>query len=314
MTTTPPHDVLADWLADFERYLRVANRAPGTVAVYLRSVRQLLDHAQACHPVAEPADVTRRDVEGWALAMAEAGRSEGTRRVRLIAASVFYSWLADEPGSGVQANPVRGVPRPTVPEVPRAMPALDDVRALLRACEGRTFVDLRDAAVLLVLIDCGLRRAEAASLDVPDVDTSAARILVRKGKGNRARLVAYGDRTALALSRYLRVRRRHPAAASAPLFVPTRPSADGSWRLSPGGVGLLLTRRCAMAGIDPPITPHQLRHLWAHSLAAAGVRETEMTVLGGWSPRSDMPRRYGAALAAERALAAHRANSPVDAL
>jgi site-specific recombinase XerD len=145
------------------------------------------------------------------------------------------------------------------------------------------------------------------------VDVRAAQILVRRGKGGHARLVATGDRATLATSRWIRVRRRHTRAGEPALFLSTRPDASGSWRLTPGAVAVLLTRRCAQAGV-PPITPHQLRHLWAHSLAASGVRETEMTILGGWSPRSDMPRRYGAALAAERALAAQRANSPGDRL
>ena len=266
-------DPLDAWLADFERHLRVANRSPETATVYLRSVRQLLDHVRASHPVDQPADITARDVESWALAMTEAGRSESTRRVRLLAARVFFAWVRAEPDSGMTRNPAAAVPLPTVHDVPRPMPTLDDVRAVLKTAAGARLVDVRDTALLLLLVDCGLRRSELVSLDVEDVDVRAAQILVRRGKGGHARLVATGDRATLATSRWIRVRRRHPGAGEPALFLSTRPDASGSRRLTPGAVAVLLTRRCAQAGV-PAITPHLLRHLWAHSLAASGVRET----------------------------------------
>lgn len=49
-------NVTEDWPADFERRLQAPNRAPETIKVYLRSVRQLLEHVRASHAVDEPFD------------------------------------------------------------------------------------------------------------------------------------------------------------------------------------------------------------------------------------------------------------------
>lgn len=305
-----PSEGLDVWLADFARHLRLSSRSPETSKVYVRSVRQLMAHLDR----EDPASVTRTDVESWALELAEKGMAESTRRVRLLAVRVFFAWLLEEPATGVRTNPALKVPLPTVPDKHRRIPPVEDVLAVLKTCDSKSYVDLRDACLLLILIDCGLRRAELAALDVEDVDQARQLVTVQHGKGNRQRRVAYADRAGLAMSRFLRSRKQHRAASGqSAVFLSTRANDSGSWRLTPGAVALMLERRCLLAGV-PKIQCHELRHLWADRLARAGMRETEMTYVGGWSGRSDMPRKYGAALAEERALEAQRRMSPADGL
>jgi site-specific recombinase XerD len=297
------HDEWADWLRDW-RYSIQGRLATQTAIVYIRGLNQFRAHLAGEHPgVAGPEDVQRRHIESWLAALAGAGRSAATRRVRLMTLKAFYNWLVSEPGVAMAANPTLGVQAPEVPLPPVPVISDDQLRAVLATCSTGSFVDLRDLAILRVLISCGLRRAELCALDVDDVDLNTGTLTVT-GKGNKTRLVSIGGtRTALALSRYLRVRRKHPASRDAAVFLATRADRAGSYRLIGGGVAMMLGRRCKLADV-PSFHPHQLRHTWAHQNKVAGLSDEDLERMAGWSSPL-MVRRYGRALADERARAAH---------
>jgi integrase len=133
-------DPIEDWLADFERDLRVANRAPGTSKVYLRSPRQLLEHVRASHAADQLSDVPRPGRDGW--------RPRWPTSARWTRPGVSGCWLLACPSTGSSSTPAFGVD---------ANPA-----AGLRLPRAN--------AIVLTLLECGLRRAELASLDVEHVN------------------------------------------------------------------------------------------------------------------------------------------------
>jgi site-specific recombinase XerD len=179
------------------------------------------------------------------------------------------------------------------------------VRRLLDACNGSKFEDRRDTAILAVLLDTGIRRAELAGIGMTDVDFDHSTLLVT-GKGNRQRLVAVGATAMQAIDRYLRLRRRHPQASSQALWLGPKGA------LSDSGVAQMIERRAAQAGI-PKVHAHQFRHTFAHQWIASGGTEGDLMQLGGWKSRQ-MLDRYGRSAAAERARNAHRKLSPADRL
>jgi integrase len=81
----------------------------------------------------------------------------------------------------------------------------DDLRLLLKSCDGRTFEDRRDTAIIRLLIDSGMRLSEISALKESDIDFELGVALVL-GKGGRPRSAPFGKRTTLPLDRYLRVR------------------------------------------------------------------------------------------------------------
>jgi integrase len=187
----------------------------------------------------------------------------------------------------------------------------DEVKALLGTCDVSTFRGRRDAAIILILADGGLRLAEVTGLAVTDVDIRD-RILFVVGKGSnrsgpRRRAVPLGIKTARALDRYLRERRKHPYQESKALWLGDRNRAT----LSAHGITAVLKRRASAIGLT--IHPHMLRHTWASEFRSAGGEEGDLMVLGGWRSRQ-MLDRYGKAAADDRARASYRQRSLGDRL
>ena len=92
---------------------------------------------------------------------------------------------------------------PQLPEQPVEVIGPEHLARLLKTCEGRDFTSRRDTAIILLLVDTGMRRAECAGMTLDDVDLDQ-RIVWVLGKGRRPRALSIGRKTAQALDRYLR--------------------------------------------------------------------------------------------------------------
>lgn len=304
----PGADEWETWASDWAHDLRHDDRiSEATIPVYLRGLAQFASYLAASHPGAtEPRRVTAAMVQGWADSLRDAGRAAATRRTRIMGLRAFFTWVRDEPGSGYgDTDPlptdrvVAPVPDPEAQAAARPPVSAEVLRKILNAC-GPTLAGYRDAAIVRVLLATGLRRAELCALDVADYDRASELLTVRRGKGGKPRVVPLSAAAARALHRYLRMRRR-VAGDDGPLFLSTRTHG----RMTGGAVAELLARRCAEAGV-PRVVPHQLRHTWAHEVKRAGLSNEDLERMAGWSPGSVMSRRYGAALANERAREALR--------
>jgi integrase/recombinase XerC len=181
----------------------------------------------------------------------------------------FFRWACRE--GHLEKNPARGLLSPRVPKtLPRAM-TLGDTERLLSADEEETFVPERERALFELLYATGLRVSEAAGLDLSDLDFSS-RLLRVTGKGNRERIVPFGEAAAEALRAYfpsrdaLRRRAEREGARGEPLFVNAR-----GGRLTPRSMARLLKRRLRAAGLPEEISPHALRHTFATHLLQAGA-------------------------------------------
>lgn len=250
-----------------------------------------------------PTDVrvlNRERVEMFVADQVERWRPK-TAQVRYGDLRQFFNWLLEE--GEIPNHPMARMKPPTVPEVPVPVVPDADLRRLLKSCEGAGFEERRDTALLRVFSDCGVRLGEATGLGLEDVDLDV-QVLVVMGKGRRPRSVPFGVKTGQAIERYLRVRRAHPHARAANLWLGARgPLLDS-------GVAQMLRRRCSQAGIAI-LHPHQLRHTSVHNWLASGGSESDAMRLYGWKSRQ-MLNRYGASAADERARDAYRRLSPGD--
>lgn len=293
--TASSPDVLLN-LQAFVPHLRSMNRAPTTIRGYVEAVEKL-DAFLAAHGMPRAvANIRRQHVEAFIEDQLERLRpASAANRYRSV--QQFFRWLVEE--GEIRESPMANMHPPTIPETPPPVLRGDEIDALRKATSGTSFDDRRDRAIVELLYSTGMRRAELVGLRVQDIDT-ALQVAIVVGKGSRPRACPYDDEAAKVLNRYLlRVRPNHSSAKLPWLWL------GKQGRLTESGVAQILNRRGAEAGIGK-VNPHRFRHTAAHELMAAGMQEGDIMRIFGWrSPQ--MPKRYGASAADERAVAAYRA-------
>ena len=281
-------------LRAFRLHLRAErNLSPHTERAYLADVRAL---RAALGPAADPARVGPADLRAF-LAGMHARTEPATRARKLAALRAFFGFLARE--GRCRLDPTAGIPGPRqAKQLPRPL-AVDDCVALCEApARGAAWPgparELRDRALVELLYGAGLRVAEAAALDVRDVDLHRgdARVM---GKGGKERVVPLPAAAREAVAAWLETR-RGPGSLGEPLFTSLRRAR----RLGPRDIRRVVAARARRAGIASRVHPHRLRHSYATHLLDMGADLREIQELLGHASLSTT-QRY-TAVSAERLL------------
>jgi integrase/recombinase XerD len=152
-----------------------------------------------------------------------------------------------------------------------------ELRSLFASC-GRDAspIGARDAALLALLYGCGLRRQEAAGLDVGDHRIEDGSILVR-GKGNKERRLYLPSGAVDAVDRW----RAQRGAEPGPLFFPVRKGGRARRsRMTEHGIALAIQSRARRAGVRR-LSPHDLRRTLIGDLLDAGVDLAAVQAIAG---------------------------------
>jgi integrase/recombinase XerD len=258
-----------------QRLITQRDASPQTIAAYRDTFRLLLRFAQK-QTGKQPFQLDIEDLDapliGAFLTHLEQGRgnSPRTRNARLGAIHSFYRYAALEYPehahtiARIMAIPTKRHQRNTVSYLD-----LGEIKVLLAAPDRSTWLGRRDHALLVLMIQTGIRVSELTGLRIGDVHLGVGAHLRVTGKGRKMRSPTLTRETVAVVRAWLKERHGQP---DQPLF-PTRQGGP----LSRYTVGAIVTRHANTAAVDCPsltakrTTPHTLRHTNAMLLRAKGI-------------------------------------------
>ena len=236
-----------------------------------------------------------------------------------VTISSFFKWACIE---FEIPNPMRDIPAPRYQKPPVESYTKTEVEVLLKACaqtrKANTHLrssfsysrptGTRDRAIILTLLDTGLRAMELCSLKISDMNLKTGRVTVTHGvvggaKGGKGRTVFLGKVARRAVWRYLANREDRDDTES-PLFLTT-----DDRKMTPNGLRLLIKHLAEKADVSKAY-PHKFRHTFAITYLRSGGDVFTLQALLGHSSL-DMVRHY-ARIAEIDVEKAHRKASPVD--
>jgi integrase/recombinase XerC len=268
------------WIEKFLAHLAVDRGA----SVYTqRNYKQALTEFSRWHlderkspPVWEK--LQRDDFRGFVRFLGRNNLSRAATQLRFSALRTFYKFLIRH--GGAAASPIKNL---SLPKLEKRLPKFltrQQMEALLiapmqplaapkRKSAGRPIsagICYRDVAVLETIYSCGLRVSELCGLRADDIDWSGQIVRVR-GKGKKERLVPVGEPALKAIDNYWRTLKQPPSGQSPVFFAETKKPAP----LRPVQLARRLKQYLVIAGLDPGLTPHKLRHSYATHLLDAGA-------------------------------------------
>lgn len=259
----------------FEKFLQAERSySPNTVEAYLRDVKGFFAFSGLTEQ--DIPSISKAQIRKWLAFCQKEGAKRTTLNRKLASLRTFFKFLIRE--NITQTNPAAGVKTGGIDKKLPAYLSVDQTFAMLDD-SGKTFIDVRDKAILELLYSTGLRVGELVSLDLDQLNFEPEMIKV-KGKGSKERIVPFGTNAKRALLAYFpyreqllekRGRLNEPA-----LFI----NRLGS-RLTARSVQRMVQKKALKAGIIKKVTPHTLRHAMAsHMLESGADLKTIQDILG----------------------------------
>lgn len=199
------------------------------------------------------------------------GISASSRARKLSAIKSFYKYLTVRTKQ-LQENPVAEL---EYPKIRKSLPkylTMEESAKLLGSVSGPN--EKRDYAILMLFLNCGIRRSELVGLNITDVYEDRIRVV---GKGNKERFVYFGTPCRKAIDAYMSERKKKILTDNRALFG----SRNGN-RISVTAVHRLVEKALLQAGLDATqYSAHKLRHTAATMMLSGGVDvKTVQEVLG----------------------------------
>jgi integrase/recombinase XerC len=269
-------------LTEFSAYLQSLDRSPATVRGYLTdlSVFSRWLESQGTNTLET---LIAANIRFYRQHLLEHSASPQTINRKLAAIAAFGNWAAQT--GLLPANPALNIKSVgTVPQAPKWLDkkqrmnllqaAKDDLQKARLRYPRLWVLRLRDAVVVTLLLNTGLRVSELANLKIGDLLLTERKstLTVRAGKGTKQRVLPINRDARQILEQWLAVRPQIPDDA---LFVGQRGE-----KLQVRSVQCAVSRLAELAGLQD-VTPHTCRHSFAKALIDSGVTlEKVATLLG----------------------------------
>jgi integrase/recombinase XerD len=253
-------------------WMETHHYAWGTVTLRRQTLTRFI---RWCHErtVTRPGEVTRELLERYQRHLFFYRKRDGQRlgissqSHALTALRRWFTWLSRE--RLIAQNPAAELQLPRAERrLPRHALSEDNVEAVLAQPDLATPLGLRDRAMLETLYSSGLRRGELLALYRHDVDRERGVVLIRRGKGNKDRVVPIGQRALAWIDKYVADVRPQlmPARATPVLFLTTSGRA-----MHPNQFSARVREYLQRAGVIQAGACHLFRHTTATLMLEAGA-------------------------------------------
>jgi len=256
-------DDILSWVETFLIDRKARGCARGTMRFYQQKTNEFLKYCKS-QVITQISQITPSVIRQYLIYLEEPNHNLGGRHAAYRTVRALLYWYEEEVEPEDWSNPIRKVKAPRVPEEPLEPVTFDTVSRMLETCQSDNFLGIRDKAILLFLLDTGVRSGELLSINLENVNQARGDILIRHSKAKRPRYVYIGRHSKRALRKYLNTRKDiNPA-----LWV-THPRR-GSFRLDYQGLRAIITKRAKKAGVEAP-TAHDFRRAFALSMLRSGT-------------------------------------------
>jgi len=254
---------LDPWVEGYLEYQRTVRRlAPRSIVDMRCTLKRVAQAMAQARPGVALWKLALEDYVRWVQQQREAGYSALSLNKDLshVRGLLDYAWRSGRSDRNVlDGFKLQDGARP---QVPKAL-SFEQARRLVEACLGRTPQQRRNRLMVVLLYGCGLRTQELCDLDLGDVDLEREEIVVRHGKGDRARRIPVPTTVWTMLLAYLAERKGRRGALLR--------TEQKRVRLSSGDVCEVIHDVAQAAGLGGVVTPKTLRHSFATHLMDRGV-------------------------------------------
>lgn len=266
--------IRANILDDYLNYMRAARgRSEGTVKEYFYDIRQFLRYMRVRKEglAVESLDevdidtvdgellrkIEKADIYAYISYLDRERKNNSRTKFRKISSvRSFFDYLTYKVDV-LEKNPAENI---DMPKMEKSLPVyltLEESIRLLRSIQNfkqKNIFRLRDYAIAMLFLNCGLRLSELASLNVKDLNKDRTLRII--GKGSKERLVYLNDNVERSIDAYLLARKTEGLADEEPLFLSMRKT-----RMSNRSIQHMLEKHLKNAGFDTrKYTVHKLRH------------------------------------------------------
>ena len=255
--------MMVDKCLEYMRYER--NRSPRTVQEYEDDLRMFESFFKNKDSQVSWESVDSDLIRGWLESMMDSGHAATSVNRRLGALRSLFRFALSR--HLVEKDPAHVI---VGPKNSKPLPAFVREQDMNRLLDGEemwqdNFEDLRARTIIILLYHTGVRVSELTGMDVSSLDMYDSYIKVR-GKGNKERVVPFGEELKAGLEKYLVARESFAGMKDGPLFVD-----DRLRRMSPDQVRAIVKNNLSKVTTQKKRSPHVLRHSFATAMLNNGA-------------------------------------------
>lgn len=294
-------DSLERWVDAFMMDRKAQNMAKGTLHYYQFRLREFVGYC-ASKEVTQITQIDAVLIREYLLYLQDKGHNPGGTHMYYRVIKAFLRWWEFEVEPENWKNPIRKVKAPSNPMQPLNPVNIDDVKVMIEKCPRDSFFGTRDRAIMLVLLDTGMRANELCSMNLEDINLITGEILIRNGKGRKSRYTFLGSKARKAVRQYLKFRPDKKEA----LWLNRYRERVEYWSLEG-----MICRRAKEANVTQPAL-HSFRRWFALTCLRSGMDAFSLQELMGHADLQVL-KRYLKQTSPDL-MKAHQKASPVDGL